>query len=80
MAIDPVQGRLSLIDAGSRSILRWQQTDGSLDSRQLVARCDSLREPASLQITEDGSLWIGDAMANRVFHFSTEGELIQVIV
>jgi hypothetical protein len=79
MAIDPEQGHLYLVDARSQSILQWQRVGDSFDSRRVVVRHEGLREPRFLQVTADGSLWVGDPVANKVFHFSTEGELIQVL-
>ena len=78
MAVDPASGDLYIVDPEIRSILRRRWSDSGFQEVEVVARHEDFREPTSLQIAQDQSLWVGDLSASKVFHFGAEGELIQV--
>lgn len=76
IALDPGRGCLYAIDRDTQTIFRWQRTRTGFDSREVVTKHESLLEPSSLEVGEDGLLWVGDPAANRVFLFSNDGELV----
>jgi hypothetical protein len=78
-AIDPVDGHLYVIDASSKTIYRWKRTEFGFGTREIVVRHEGFRLPSSLTITQDGALWVGDSEARKVFLFTSDGELAQVL-
>lgn len=79
MAIDPERGHLVVVDARSRSIERWRRNDTGFHDREVVAHHQDFSDPTFLQVTIDGSVWIGDAGSDKVFLFNSDGELIRVL-
>ncbi len=71
-------GTVYVVNAETRQV--WQLAcEGSRCTKQVFARSDAFKRPFRLEITRDGTVWVADAKASRIFGLDPDGSIRHTI-
>lgn len=71
-------GRIYVSDVADRQI--WEITcDASRCSKRVFARSDAFRAPTQLALAPDGTVWVGDPEAGRLFAIAPDGTVKETV-
>jgi hypothetical protein len=71
-------GRIYVSDLAGRQI--WEITcDATRCSKRVFSRSDAFRAPTQLALTPDGTLWVGDPEARRLFALGPNGTVKETV-
>ncbi len=74
IGIDQRTGRVYVVNAETRRV--WQLVcEGGGCAKQVFARSDAFKRPFRLKITPDGTVWVADAKAKRIFGLDPDGSI-----
>jgi len=78
LALDAGADQLFVTDASGRRV--WVLDLATRDPKpRVVAKLRELEEPMGLTLASDGSLWVGDPGAGKVFQISRDGRLLRTV-
>ena len=78
IGIDQRTGRVYVVNAETRRV--WQLAClGGGCAKQVFARSDAFKRPFRLKITPDGTVWVADAKAKRIFGLDSDGSIRHII-
>ncbi len=79
IAIDPSDSTLYVADNQGRQIWRLECDNRTCVPPQVFVRSSAFRTPSRLALTPDGTLWIGDLEAQKIFAVGPDGNIHQTI-
>ncbi len=79
IAIDPNHKMIYIADNQGRQIWRLECDDRTCVPPQVFVRSSAFRTPSRLALAPDGTLWIGDLEAQKIFAVGADGNIRQTI-
>jgi hypothetical protein len=79
IAADSTEGRLYLGDSKGRQIWELECADAGCSQPRVFARHDAFASPEQITRGVDGSLWVADRAAHKIFRLSASGDIVQQI-
>jgi DNA-binding beta-propeller fold protein YncE len=71
-------GTVYVVNAETRQV--WQLAcEGGRCTKQVFAHSDAFKRPFRLEITRDGTVWVADAKASRIFGLDPDGSIHHTI-
>ena len=68
----------NVVNAETRQV--WQLAcEGGRCTKQVFAHSDAFKRPFRLEITRDGTVWVADAKASRIFGLDPDGSIRHTI-
>ena len=79
ITIDPSDSMLYIADNQGRQIWRLECDNRTCVPPQVFVRSSAFRTPSRLALTPDGTLWVGDLEAQKIFAIGPDGNIHQTI-
>ncbi len=78
IGVDRRTGTVYVVNAETRQV--WKLAcEGGRCAKQVFARSDAFKRPFRLEITRDGTVWVADAKASRIFGLDPDGSIRHTI-
>jgi len=78
IGIDRRTGTVYVVNAETRQL--WQLAcEGGRCTKRIFTRSDAFKRPFRLEITRDGTVWVADAKAKRIFGLDPDGSIRHII-
>jgi hypothetical protein len=74
------EGKMLLLDTGARQVMELDCTGGrGCDPPTPKIRHEGFARPTTLSLGANGTIWVGDAGAESIFAFDSDGNLLRVL-